>query len=442
MEFLTENVPEVEVPAPSVKEERKRCTFYMEKKKKICSQQPVKDRDFCVSHGGAEGRERIVCPIDSSHEIFKNHLEHHLLNCPRAMEMAALAKHAYYKKDANTGPTIVSPAEASAPQPQHIEDIIRLIELAYETYVGDIPTQQMNPPEFDALHDRNTSAGAEFRLARHTLQQASIVGHMKHRGMVTEGSTYTYVEMGAGRGKLGAALGKTYPDCVEQIIMVERANTRHLADKDIRSLDKCMHRARVDIRDLWLDGLPIASNSDVVLMGKHVCGVATDMSLRSLKASSSTDFNLKGVAIAMCCHHACNWQDYVGQKFLLKCGFSSADFRLLSRITGWQPSVQGLSENSRATLDARVARKVEAGVNDDATKAAVISEEDNKIRNGPVLSPERRMQIGRMAKRVLDAGRLEYLQESLGWEAELVYYCDPSISPENCLIIGRPQPNT
>ena len=40
-----------------------------------------------------------------------------------------------------------------------------------------------------------------------------------------------------------------------------------------------------------------------------------------------------------------------------------------------------------------------------------------------------------MCKRLIDLGRVEYLR-SIGLEAELMHYCDATLSPENCLILA------
>ena len=51
--------------------------------------------------------------------------------------------------------------------------------------------------------------------------------------------------------------------------------------------------------------------------------------------------------------------------------------------------------------------------------------------------------FGRRCKRLIDAGRLHFVRESLphltraqGGCTKLTYYCDESVSPENCLLIG------
>ena len=50
-----------------------------------------------------------------------------------------------------------------------------------------------------------------------------------------------------------------------------------------------------------------------------------------------------------------------------------------------------------------------------------------------------RHEIGRQAKRVLDYGRLKYLEEVTNLDIQLKYYVDPFISLENALIVcSRP----
>ncbi|CAN0371764.1 unnamed protein product, partial [Scytosiphon promiscuus] len=149
-------------------------------------------------------------------------------------------------------------------------------------------------------------------------------------------------------------------------------------------LDGVSARARIDIRDLDMAGLPsIVGEGDdrpVVAVAKHLCGVATDLALRfvefhrdketrmceSLSPDARThtvhDPNIAqclpslttippalvlslaavanvvrvgGVAIATCCHHACSWRDYAGREFLVQQGFSARDFEAMRRISAW-----------------------------------------------------------------------------------------------------------
>jgi tRNA:m4X modification enzyme len=50
---------------------------------------------------------------------------------------------------------------------------------------------------------------------------------------------------------------------------------------------------------------------------------------------------------------------------------------------------------------------------------------------------EERKRLGRACKRILDRGRLEYIEKMLGMNARLVYYVDESISLENVLLVAE-----
>ena len=45
--------------------------------------------------------------------------------------------------------------------------------------------------------------------------------------------------------------------------------------------------------------------------------------------------------------------------------------------------------------------------------------------------------MGRRCKRLIDAGRVQYLKD-LGLNVRLVHYCHEDDSPENCFLIAKP----
>ena len=55
-----------------------------------------------------------------------------------------------------------------------------------------------------------------------------------------------------------------------------------------------------------------------------------------------------------------------------------------------------------------------------------------------------RLKAGWECKRLIDAGRVDFIRRELGMNAELVVYCDESVSPENVLLLfwqrGAPRP--
>ena len=91
-------------------------------------------------------------------------------------------------------------------------------------------------------------------------------------------------------------------------------------------------RINMDIKDLYIDGIPMIQKNptaDVIYVSKHLCGVATDLALKSMTSSVS------GVCIATCCHHRCVWEDYVGKQTFIKLGFMPSEFSMITKLSSW-----------------------------------------------------------------------------------------------------------
>lgn len=56
-----------------------------------------------------------------------------------------------------------------------------------------------------------------------------------------------------------------------------------------------------------------------------------------------------------------------------------------------------------------------------------------------ILSVEERKELGCLCKRLIDHGRVEYLQQQ-GYRAALQYYTEPAVSLENVLLTAVPNP--
>ena len=57
---------------------------------------------------------------------------------------------------------------------------------------------------------------------------------------------------------------------------------------------------------------------------------SNDMKERHLEASP-----LKGIVMALCCHHQCSWKAYVGKRFLQDLGISERQYMAMVRMTSW-----------------------------------------------------------------------------------------------------------
>merc|ERR1712008_639641 len=101
--------------------------------------------------------------------------------------------------------------------------------------------------------------------------------------------------------------------------------------------------------------------------------------------------------VATCCHHRCDAVSYVNPSFLRELGLceTDEDFAQFVSTAGWAVGGQG------------TARDIE------------------------------KRRYGMMAKRILDLGRVAWLQQELGLrEAQLVSYIGKDVTPENIAIIA------
>ena len=240
----------------------------------------------------------------------------------------------------------------------------------------------------------------------------------KHRDAANRLPSWT-VEYGAGRGSLSKRLATDVlalgaPPLGGQVLLdrsCSRGGTKQACqpghdrwvENDGRVLGWRTLRLRIDIRHLYLPGLDELRGASVVAVGKHVCGVATDLMLRSLmepfgrgaaphRADShgQTGFSCETIAVALCCHHLCTYDDYVDPSFVERAGISAAEFALVCRLSSWAANAE----------------------------------------------PSRRY-VGMTCKAFLDAGRCVYLRER-GFSASLLEYCSPEESPENRMLLARP----
>lgn len=152
---------------------------------------------------------------------------------------------------------------------------------------------------------------------------------------------------------------------------------------------------RIDIRNLWLEGLKKLQGKRVVGIGKHVCGAATDLAIKCLcQANHERCMNqadpplVVGVGIALCCRHACTWEDYVDHSWILDAGFSPENFATILHLSTW------------AHQDA-----------------------------------SHQQEVGRICKRFLDAGRVRFLRNH-GLLAVVKEYVPLACSKENHLLLA------
>ncbi|KAJ1819566.1 tRNA:m4X modification enzyme [Coemansia sp. RSA 2599] len=292
---------------------------------------------------------------------------------------------------------------------------------------------------------------------KHAQQQASIIGHLERRGLLDP--KYAFVEFGAGKGELSvyvhAAISAKNADgapesCFSEncFYLVDRKTFRQkfkidqqgkCGDRKTRDGQGVRHRFErisIDIRDLdlaSLDGLRIidpqtgnAALRPIVAYSKHLCGGATDLTLKCLERYQQSGGSIAGIAIALCCHHACRYSMYVDHEYL------STAIPSFSAASGqWS----GEQHDSFKSLVAMTSWAIDSPSSSSPDDASETGPEQQAHYSG--LSYAQRRRAGHAVKRFLDIGRLWYVRRWLGMDdAELVYYTSHMASPENLALLA------
>lgn len=242
-----------------------------------------------------------------------------------------------------------------------------------------------------------------------------------------------------------------------------------------RKKNSAFERLQIDIQHLCLNKIPVLSREKlpVVGIGKHLCGVATDLALRCLvetcgascegrneeplakrmkndKADKgrntpaeegggdevpATQTPVAGIVVALCCHHRCDWRHYVGKEYFRALGLGALEFHYFQRMSSW--ATCGMREASVEASDVstrRESRGEDSEEHDDGGPGAT----DGRAESLPgCLTVEEKKKIGHLCKLLIDQGRVEYLQQK-GFRPTLQYYTDPGVSLENVLLTALP----
>lgn len=409
-----------------------KCDFIVARKGRRCRLRPLAGSRYCGEHvvlspaeNGEPGHDRITCPLDSTHTCSSALLNKHLKKC-NAMKKEAQE---FFIRNINSG-TLPLSGVTSLPVKttlKHVTDE-RLWEIIHK--VEEICNDDVTlPEEHVGLHwafDAELEKLAGCVVAeKHLRQKAALLSLAERQGLLTSDSCF--VEFGAGRGRLSYWLAKILAKDNCHFLLVDRAASRHKfenkAKSDLGDFPE-MQRLQIDIRHLCLGNVHLVKAHQKKLIGlcKHLCGEATDLALRCLMettrqppgAESKASLGVHGVLMATCCHHRCHWDSFVGRPLLEAWGLGCQDFDLISSMAGW------------ATC---AARAPQAGAHHFTEDVAVVN---RYLCMG--LSVERRTEVGRRCKLLLDTARARYLSARLN--SRLVYFITPDVTPENVAILA------
>lgn len=398
-----------------------KCEFYIEHKQRQCGMTCREGMNRCVAHSETPTK-RVPCPLDPNHTVWEASLQKHLRKCNKLKQRHLNDDQDFYQEDLNTGGLgTFQPVDDST---QDVLETIPLVEKIYEQF------------EELVLDQRSNSCMDSSRMLqlpsnkKHALQQSSLIQHMVDGEMF--GPNRTFIEFGCGRAELSRYVnqvallrGDLDESELPKFLLIDRGSNRMKFDKkfgdDSWEISRVAHgrertkRCRIDIKDLKLSAL-VEDSRQHVAISKHLCGVATDLTLRCLERSSLDHETLKGVCIAMCCRHCCDAQEYINPEFL-KLQLSQNDsgmdylrfFKSLMKMCSW------------ATCGRR------PGMQDDDIGGHFTG-----------LSVIKREELGFMARRIIDEGRAQWIRKK-GFNVSLVKYVEQGISLENVALVVKPK---
>jgi len=271
-------------------------------------------------------------------------------------------------------------------------------------------------------------------------QQASLAGLLLHGpnpdsnsdlGSTEPEECGCVVEFCAGTGRLSSLVKQVWPyahPC--KLVLIDKAVFRDSFVMEDEGMGDTTKRITVDIRDLRLSRAPsvasLPSSLSVGATGKHLCGAATDLALRCANGYHvDTKCSIR-VAFAVCCHHLCDWKDYVNPDFLKRHGLFKGEFNLMRRLC-----TKYRSHPNKARVDFLSESIKETG------PQAVAPFSSHPLRTRGAWEAALRAEIGIMSKRLLNEGRAAWMREVQGWRrVELLRYVDAAASPENQVLLA------
>lgn len=200
----------------------------------------------------------------------------------------------------------------------------------------------------------------------------------------------------------------------------------------------------MDIKNLDLTHYDKLQNSPAVGVSKHLCGSATDITLRCIGRYVESGGDVAGVVIALCCHQICKYGMYIDPGYLVDCGIGREEFELMCVMSTW--AVCGTREGKTAAEQEENAKTESVGQPNTEQQEpdeeqhtlsginAADQQQDGEHWSG--LTFPQRKELGVRCKRILDHGRVQYLRK-LGFVADLVYYVGKDKSLENLALVAR-----
>jgi tRNA:m4X modification enzyme len=384
----------------------------------------------------------------------------------------------------------------AGPSPRH-EQELDVTQLTEKDIFNTIPMCDLAQREHNSgfrhdVYDNRIKCGGWRQMN----QQASLIGNLRRVGAIedlefdrdrpvmSKGNKHVQsnspyfsrliIEMGAGRGMTGlilAGVSGRNEYAKTHLTMIERGTSRSRADKSLHRIQVCAKgyipgytyldlsdvdcdRIQCDVSHIdmkWVQLEPshrdavdlqlqqessTSRNREVIVIAKHLCGVGTDLALKSLQP---VKHEITACIMATCCHGVCSWKDYVGRDFLMEAmlfdasllsKFGEVEFDLLRLWSSGTVSDQTDTEEKHSPPTATCTN--------DPMEIVTVS----KIVAALNLQCGARG-FGRACQRLIDYGRYQYMRQELfsdtekeAFNVELIHYVPVADTPQNAALFA------
>jgi tRNA:m4X modification enzyme len=394
--------------------------------------------EYCIIHRPlSDVDQRSPCP--HCHQLIKeNSLNKHSRVCSKKR----FEDLPYYQEGIND-PFCVLPQQSVETFADEVDlkNLISKIQRLHEEYLEPMLGARKISGSHETIYSSDKHRRQEL-LIYHSMKTHDIIP--KNPSDLSADTAMVFLDLGSGKGSLSKTISLQEIPQNSAFICVEKAHYKHKAERGTLGVggNCCFsYRAQIDLRDVNLKelicvarqqttaGIPPENHPiQVIGMGKHLCGNATDTAIISLakllpsesSSEQSPSISLRGICIALCCHSNCQWNSSLCSHW-----FSSlpCDQRIHQQEWEYLRKWAGMfALNERE----------------------VLLDQSKEKENGADASSERiedmtyadRVALGRMCKRLIDFGRIEYLRNELKMNATLVYYTEEDVTPENVLLIA------
>ncbi|CAL9728043.1 tRNA:m(4)X modification enzyme Trm13p [Monosporozyma unispora] len=397
---------------------RLQCNYFIKKKNRQCGMTRKQGREYCSEHCILDDEERVPCPLDPNHTVNKFKLNKHLQKCNKFKLRHLNDKMSFYKFNLNQLDESVDKFKLN------IELTIDLLDkLNKSNKFLFIPTQSkenkfMSNTRFTNLQNQ-----------KHAIQQSSLIQNLlefklQNNKNNKKNKNYNLIEYGCGRAEFSRYFIQVFQSMsinINNLILIDRASNRLKFDSkiisDSQNTPPTIKRVKIDIKDLYIDDLLQDNNIRNIIISKHLCGVATDLTLRSIKNNPILNSSIDSICIAMCCRHVCHPDQYINKPFIQNIldqydsPLSYNDFfYTLTKLCSW--ATNGKRTNIQQDCDLV------------------------EIYPGNFITIKQREDFGIMARQIIDQGRLEWVKSNIpNSKASLIKYVSKDISLENVALL-------